>query len=70
MWLLSLVATVTTNSVYVFEPSALCCAPKTSAKIFVGISLSSDAVKVSVALTAKEIPVEPVNVIVFPVTIV
>ena len=70
MWLLSLVATVTTNSVYVFEPSALCCAPKTSAKIFVGISLSSDAVKVSVALTANEIPVEPVNVIVLPVTIV
>ena len=55
---------------YAFDPSALCCAPKTSAKIFVGMSLLSDAVKVSVALTAKEIPVEPVNVIVFPVTIV
>jgi hypothetical protein len=36
--------------------------------MFVGISLLSDIVKVSVALTAAAIPVEPVNVIVLPVT--
>ena len=36
--------------------------------MFVGISLLSDIVKVSVALTAAAIPVEPVNVTVLPVT--
>ena len=70
MWLVVLLATVETNSVYAFVPSALCWAPNTSAKIFCGISLAIDNVKVSVALTAALTPAEPVTNNVLPVTIV
>ena len=70
MWLLSFDATVTTIFVYVFESSALCCDPNTSAYMFVDISFASVNVKVSVALTAALTPVVPVTVSVLPVTIV
>ena len=63
-------ATVTTMFVYAFESSALCCAPNTSAYMFVDMSFASVNVKVSVALTAALTPVVPVTVNVLPVTIV
>ena len=69
MWADVLVTLFTSISVYVFESSALCCAPNKSKKIFSDTSQGIDNVKVSVALTVA-VMVVPVTNKVLPVTIV